>query len=117
RGKAGRKEGEVGLAERKTQLALAEKAGLVATFAYDVKTERMQISDGYAAIYGFPEGTTEIARSQWRALVLPEDLERLETFRGQAFANRQREYSLEYRIVLPDRGLRWIEPRGFNLYD
>jgi len=91
--------------------------GLVATFAYDVKTERMQISDGYAAIYGFPEGTTEIARSQWRALVLPEDLERLETFRSQAFANRQREYSLEYRIVLPDRGLRWIETRGFNLYD
>ena len=112
-----RKQAELALAERNTQLALAAKVGLVATFAYDVKTERMQISDGYAAIYGFTEGTTEIARSQWRALVLPEDLERLETFRSQAFANRQREYSLEYRIVLPDRGLRWIETRGFNLYD
>ena len=112
-----RKQAELALAERNTQLALAAKVGLVATFAYDVKTERMQISDGYAAIYGFPEGTSEIARCQWRALVLPEDLEGLETFRSQAFANRQREYSLEYRIVLPDRGLRWIETRGFNLYD
>jgi hypothetical protein len=37
--------------------------------------------EGYAAIYGFPEGTTEIARSQWCALVVPDDLERLESRR------------------------------------
>src|SRR5262245_61160182 len=59
-------------------------AGLVATFAYDVKTERVQISEGYAAIYGFPEGTTEIARSQWRTLVVPDDLKRLESLRSKA---------------------------------
>src|SRR5215813_4526873 len=112
-----RKQAELALAERNTQLALAGKAGLVATFAYDVKTERVQISEGYAAIYGFPEGTTEIARSQWRALVLPEDLERLETFRSQAFANRQREYGIEYRVILPDGEVRWIETRSFALYD
>src|SRR5262249_40311844 len=112
-----RKEAEIALAERNTQLALAGKAGLVATFAYDVKTERVQISEGYAAIYGFPEGTTEIARSQWRALVLPDDLERLESLRNQAFADRQREYGLEYRIFLPDRGVRWIETRSFVSYD
>jgi PAS domain-containing protein len=75
-----RKEAEIALAERNTQLALAGKAGLVATFAYDVKTERVQISEGYAAIYGFPEGTTEIARSQWRALVLPDDLDGWKAF-------------------------------------
>src|SRR5262245_19917362 len=112
-----RKQAELALAERNTQLALAGKAGLVATFAYDVKTERVQISEGYAAIYGFPEGTTEIARSQWRALVLPDDLERLESLRNQAFADRQREYGLEYRIFLPDRGVRWIETRSFVSYD
>src|SRR5262249_17596203 len=112
-----RKQAELALVERNTQLALAGKAGLVATFTYDVKTERVQISEGYAAIYGFPEGTTEIARDQWRALVLPDDLERLESVRNQAFADRQREYGLEYRIVLPDRGLRWIETRSFISYD
>src|SRR5215813_14723981 len=112
-----RKQAELALAERNTQLALAGKAGLVATFAYDVKTEWVQISEGYAAIYGFSEGTTEIARSQWRALVLPDDLEQLEGLRSQAFADRQREYGLEYRVVLPDRGLRWIETRSFVSYD
>jgi PAS domain S-box-containing protein len=112
-----RKQAEAKLAERNTQLALAGKAGLVATFTYDVKAERVQISEGYAAIYGFREGTIEIARDQWRALVLPDDLERLESVRSQAFADRQREYGLEYRIVLPDSGLRWIETRSFISYD
>jgi PAS domain-containing protein len=112
-----RKQAELALAERNTQLALAGKAGLVATFAYDVKTNRVQISEGYAAIYGFPEGTTEIARSQWGALVHPDDLERLESLRSQAFADRQREYGLEYRIVCPDCRVRWIETRSFVSYD
>jgi PAS domain S-box-containing protein len=73
----------------------------------------VHISEGYAAIYGFPEGTTEISRNQWRALVLPDDLAHLESLRSQAFADRQREYAFEYRIVLPDRGVRWIETRSF----
>src|SRR5262245_30789847 len=100
-----RKQAELALAERNTQLALAGKAGLVATFAYDVKTDRVQISEGYAAIYGLPEGTTEIAHREWRALVLPDDLELLESLRRQAFADRQREYGLEYRIILPGGGV------------
>src|SRR5215467_14372523 len=111
-----RKQAELALAERNTQLALAGKAGLVATFAYYVKTDRVQISEGYAAIYGFPEGTTEIARSQWRALVLSDDLELLERLRRQAFADRQREYSLEYRIVRPTGEVRWIEARALITY-
>src|SRR5262249_61919106 len=78
-----RKQAELALAERNTQLALAGKGGLVATFAYDVKTDRVQISEGYAAIYGLPEGTTEVSRSQWRALVLSDGLERLESLRDQ----------------------------------
>ena len=112
-----RKEAELALAERNMQLALAGKASLVGTFAYDLETERVQVSESYAAIYDFQEGTTEIAPSQWRALVHPDDLERLESRRCQAFADGRREYGLEYRIVLPNRGLRWIETRSFISYD
>src|SRR6516225_853897 len=35
----------------------------------------------------------------------------------KAFAAKQREYGLEYRIMLPDRGVRWIETRCFISYD
>ena len=60
------------------QRELAEKAGLVGSYAYDVDTERARISEGYAAIQGYPEGTAEITRTAWLAGVHPEDVERLE---------------------------------------
>ena len=111
-----RKLAEHALAERNLQLALAGKAGQVGTFAYDVETERMQISEGYAAIYGLPEGTTEIPRSDWQARVHPEDLERLEDLRRRAFVEGLREYAIDYRVVRPDRGERWIDSRSFISY-
>ena len=94
-----RKKAELALAERNLQLALAGKAGLVGSFAYDADTERMQISEGYAAIHGLPEGTTEIPRSRWQARVHPDDRVRLEELRSQAFRERRGEYGAEYRIV------------------
>ena len=108
-----RKQAEQALAERNIQLALAAKAGLVGTYAYDADTEIMQISDGYAAIHGFPEGTTEIARSECLAGVHPDDIGRVEQFRSEAFRERRREYKVEYRIIRPGGELRWVETRCF----
>src|SRR5262249_13193599 len=74
-------------------------------------------SEGYAAVHGFPQGTTKIARGQWLAGVHPEDAEWLQRRRSQAFQQRQVEYSVDYRIPLPGRGVRWIEARSFISYD
>jgi two-component sensor histidine kinase len=49
--------------------------------------------------------------------VLPEDIGRVQRIRNQALRDRRREHNLEYRIVCPDRGLRWIESRSFISYD
>jgi len=111
-----RKRAEDALAERNAQLALAGMAALVGTYEYDFDTNRMRISEGYAAIHGLPEGTTEIPHRQWRAAVHPEDLGRIETQRDQAYRERRREYTAEHRIVR--RGeVRWIEARKFISYD
>src|SRR5262245_2132705 len=80
-----RKLAEQALAERNLQLALAGRAGLVGTYSYDIDTEMMQVSEGYAAIHGFPEGTTKIPRSKWLPGVHPEDLAWLERRRIHAF--------------------------------
>jgi PAS domain S-box-containing protein len=111
-----RKMAEQALAERNLQLALAGKAGRVGSFAYDIATERMQISAGYAAIHGFPDGTTEIARSEWQLGVHPEDRVRWEALRSRAYRERWDEYSGEYRIVRPERENLWIEARVFVSY-
>jgi PAS domain S-box-containing protein len=111
-----RKLAEQALEERNVQRELAEKAGRVGSYAYDVDTGRGRISEGYAAIQGFPEGTAEITRTAWLAGVHPEDVERLDVLRSQAFRERKREYNTEYRIVRSG-GVRWIETRVFISYD
>ncbi len=73
----------------------------------------MQISAGYAAIHGFPEGTTEIARSDCLAGVHPDDIGTVEQSRSDAFRDRRREYRVEYRIIRPGGELRWVETRCF----
>jgi PAS domain S-box-containing protein len=110
-----RKRAEQALAERNIQLTLAAKSGLVGTYTYDADadTEIMQISAGYAAIHGFPEGTAEIARSECLAGVHPDDIGRVEEFRSEAFRECRREYSVEYRIIRPGGELRWVETRCF----
>ena len=56
-----RKQAERALAERNLQLGLAGQFALVGTYAYDVGSERYQVSPGYAAIHGLPDGTEETA--------------------------------------------------------
>jgi PAS domain S-box-containing protein len=111
-----RKKVEAALAERNLQLALAGRAALVGSYSYDVKQGVMQVSAGYAAIHGLPEGTTETSYSEWRGRVHPKDLERAERLRDQAFSNRRKEDNAEYRIVLSSGDVRWIERRGSVSY-
>ncbi len=111
-----RKKAEAALAERTIQLAIAGKAALVGSFAYDVDTERLQITPGYAAIHGFPDGTIEIARSEWQAGVHPDDRMRWEALRSRAHRERWQEYNGEYRIVRSGNEVRWIEARVFVSY-
>ena len=111
-----RKKAELALAERNIQLALAGKAALVGSWAYDTDTEIMRISEGYAAIHGFPEGTTEMPRDECLATVHSDDIGRVRHSRSDAFSERRREYSVEYRIVRPDGEMRWVETRCFITY-
>ena len=112
-----RRKAELALDERTVQLTLAGKAALVGSFAYDTDTEWMQISAGYAAIHGFPDGTTEIARSEWQLGLLPEDRVRLEEIQSRCFRERLDEYGSDYRIVRSEGDVRWIDARCFVSYD
>jgi PAS domain S-box-containing protein len=112
-----RKRAERVLAERNLQLALAGKAALVGSYAYDVGTEVMQVEAGYAALHGLPDGTRSTTRSEWKARVHRKDLARVETVRSQAFNKGRSEYGFEYRIVRATGEVRWIESRSFISYD
>ena len=111
-----RKKAELALAERNAQFALAAKAALVGSHAYDVDADNMQVDEGYAALHGLPEGTKETTRSEWRLRAHPEDLHRANAARTQALLERQREHGMEYRIIRSNGEVRWIESRSFMSY-
>src|SRR5262249_37642856 len=92
------------------------QAALVGSYVYDVNKGTTQISQGYATIHGLPEGTTETTISEWRARVHPEDLARAEGVREEAFGDQRKEDNAEYRIVLSNGEVRWIERRGTVSY-
>jgi PAS domain S-box-containing protein len=112
-----RKRVEQILADLNLQLALAGRVGRVGSYAYDISAEKLQVSEGYAALHGLPEGTTETTLSEWRARVHPEDLDRAVGAHNQAVADKRREYSAEYRIVRSTGEVRWIERRCLISYD
>jgi len=111
-----RKKAELALEERNVQLALAGKAGRVGSYAYSVDSDVIQVSAGYAALHGLPEGTTETTRSAWRTRAQPEDLVRVEEVRRQAFRRRLTDFEIEYRILRSGES-RWIESRSFISYN
>lgn len=111
-----RKTAEHALAETNMQLSLAEKAALVGSFTCDVQTGEVQVSEGYAALHGLPEGTSRTTRSAWEAGVHPDDVGRVGERRRRTFRDRGGEYSVEYRIVRATGEIRWIEARCFVSY-
>jgi PAS domain S-box-containing protein len=113
-----RKGTEAALAERNAQFALASKVALVGSHAYDYVTGITTLSPGTAAIYGLPEDTVELSRTESRALVHPDDLSRLEEEIRQAVEKQRREIVSEFRVARAnDRETRWIETRNVISYD
>ena len=112
-----RKKGELALAERDALIGLAEKVTRVGNYAVDINTGRVQLSAGCVEIHGFPEGTAEIRRDDWRAGVHPNDLARFDRLFSQAFAERRPEYKADYRIIRSGGEVRWIEARAVIAYD
>ena len=110
------KQAEARLAERNAQLDLAGKIAGIGSFAYDHATRKLQLSPGFATIYGLPESLLEISREDWRALVHPDDLPQLDALTRRAFANRESELVLVFRILRHGE-VRWIESRLLISYN
>jgi PAS domain S-box-containing protein len=112
------KRAEVALAERDTLLTLASKAARVGSYTLDCTTGIVRLTPGCAALYGFPEGTTELSVAKCRACVHPEDSAGVDAQFAQAFKEQQREHVAQFRIVRPSDGeTRWIESRTLVSYN
>ncbi|MGA2601795.1 MAG: PAS domain-containing protein [Bryobacteraceae bacterium] len=98
------------------KLALALKAGRSGTFDWDVVNDINSWSDETLELYGLRREEFGGTFEDWRASVVPEDVE------GATWkiddARQNRELSSDFRIRRRDTGeIRWINARGMVLFD
>ena len=108
---------EAALRESEERLRLAQEAGQIGTYEWDIPRGVTRHTRGYAALHGLPEEgggkgeTWTDARASWAGRLLEEDRERLAQEVAAALA-APGSYAFEYRLRLPDGTLRWLADQG-----
>ncbi|EYD75581.1 hypothetical protein Rumeso_02857 [Rubellimicrobium mesophilum DSM 19309] len=102
--------------EERARLKLATDAGQIGIWDWDVQAQRMTYSAQARAIYGFAEDqdvTSELIFER----IHPEDRARVRELSRAAMnpETRARE-SYEYRLLLPDGTIRWLQAGGEPIF-
>ncbi|MGI8525545.1 MAG: ATP-binding protein [Pseudolabrys sp.] len=104
------------LQESAELLALAEQIGRGGVIDWDVKAGTVRLSEHAKTMYGVTEFDGRY--DSWIATVFREDVVRVREINATAFAAKDREFELEFRIVRPsDNELRWLHARRLCFYD
>jgi PAS domain S-box-containing protein len=97
-------------------LALAEEAGRLGLFEWQVPSGTVWLSPKFRALYGLAE--FDGSYQTWRGCIFREDQIRVADTIDTAFAAGVRELNAEFRILrASDGALRWIEARNLVFYD
>jgi PAS domain S-box-containing protein len=93
-------------------LALAEESAGIGVWSIDLTTSRVRGTAQFFRILGLPPTTESVPVEVVRAMRHPDDRERVVAGFRQALDGGNDSYEIEYRIVRPDGGIRWIFGRG-----
>ena len=93
------------------RLRLAAEAGHLGAWEWDIATGRVIWSPELERIHGLTPGRFAGTFEAYQADIHPEDRERVLNSITDS-VHQRRPHVLEYRIVLPDGTLRWVEARG-----
>ena len=98
------------------RLRLAEAAAGIGVWDWDIKTDQVVVSRQYRALYGLGNDE-EVSYERWlHALVHPDDREGI-VLAGKALFDRGADYRVEFRIVHPQLGIRWVAGEGRLIRD
>jgi PAS domain S-box-containing protein len=107
---------EAALARRSEQMRLAIHAARMYFWDWNIATGVIEWSEGLEAACGLAPGGFGGSLAEFRALVHPDDLPRVDTALGRALAG-EADYDVEFRMRRADGGERWVLARGTVLRD
>ena len=109
-----RHETEAALRANEERLAIAQRAGSIGTFEWNILSQQLLLTPEFEALYGLPAGAAQNRYENLSGLIYDEDREGAEQSIVKAIAGGPA-INVEYRIRRPDGELRWMLMRG-NVY-
>lgn len=100
------------LRESLTRLELAQEAGKVGVFEWDVPTGTMHWSPQLQRMHALEPGEFERTYDGWTRFIDPQDLSFVEQAVSRSFEKRLHELRITYRVIRNDGVLRWMTLRG-----
>ena len=106
---------EQALKESEERLRLGQACAQVGVWDYHPRTGIIDTTPEFDQLYGLTEGP-RLTYEDWTWRIHPEDLPKIKEVRNRAIIDHQT-FDLEFRILHPSRGERWISSKGGALYD
>jgi PAS domain S-box-containing protein len=107
----GYKHAEEALRMSQQSLELAQEAGGIATWDWDIVANQKHCSKEYWRLYGLPERDSDPLPEEWLQSVHPEDRARIREERNRALGGTGH-YNTEFRVVWPDGTVHWLLGKG-----
>ncbi|WP_416666188.1 ATP-binding protein [Egbenema bharatensis] len=98
------------------RLTLALDAAKMGSWDWDLQTDTLFWTPIHEAIFGYEPGKPERSYEDWASRIHPDDLPRVEATIQSALTNRE-DFDCNYRLLLPDDTLRWVDALGRGYYD
>lgn len=95
---------------------LAEKAGKIGSWDWNILTGELHCSKTSGPMFGFDPGKFEITYEAFLESVHPED-RKFVIDSVNAAVEEDRDYKIEHRIVWPDKNVRWLSETGSVIRD
>jgi len=112
----GRKQAEKDLKTSEQRLELAHDAVGMGMFDWDIVHDEAVCNDRYFRLFGLEPQGRMLSLEDWLALVHPDDRQRAQMEVGQTL-DEQAAYRSEYRVVWPDRSVKWVSSIAKVFYD
>ncbi len=110
-----RKKAMEDLGKANERLVLAQRSAGAGIWDFDIASGKTEWSPELFHLFGLDPSKHSSALETWRKIVHPDDLEAAES-RISSAVERHARLDSEYRIVLPDGGIRWIHALGNTVY-
>jgi PAS domain S-box-containing protein len=102
--------------ESENRLRLALELGRMGTWDRNLRTGEVFWSANQFSLLGYAPGEVLPSPDAWEKRIHPADLPVVRQ-RWRAAESSRQDYEFEYRVILPDGGIRWLAAQGRYFYD